>query len=75
MAPERDDTVRARTVEPSFGEPSFGEPSFGEPGFGEIDDWMFKGAIVLGVLVFLYIIVLGAGTFPWILIRFGWTNQ
>ena len=59
MAPERDDTVRARTA---------------EPGFGEVDDWMFKGAIVLGVLVFLYIIVLGAGTFPWILIRFGWTN-
>jgi hypothetical protein len=45
-----------------------------EPGFGETDDWIFKGAIVLGVIVFLYIIVLGAGTFPWILIRFGWTN-
>ena len=45
-----------------------------EPSFGETDDWLFKGAIVLGVLVFLYIIVLGAGTFPWILIRFGWTN-
>ena len=59
MAPERDDTVRVRTPEPSF---------------GEVDDWMFKGAIVLGVLVFLYIIVLGAATFPWILIRFGWTN-
>ena len=64
MPPPPDDTVRTRSP----------EPSFGEPGFGEIDDWMFKGAIVLGVLVFLYIIVLGAGTFPWILIRFGWTN-
>jgi hypothetical protein len=57
--PPPDDTVPTRTA---------------EPGFGESDDWMFKGAIVLGVLVFLYIIVLGAGTFPWILIRFGWTN-
>ena len=45
-----------------------------EPSFGESDDWLFKFAIVLGVVVFLYIIVLGAGTFPWILIRFGWTN-
>ena len=59
MTPDRDDPVVIRASEPSF---------------GEIDDWLFKWAIVLGVIVFLYIIVLGAGTFPWILIRFGWTN-
>ena len=58
MTPEQDDR-RVRAAEPSF---------------GEIDDWLFKSAIVLGIIVFLYIIVLGAGTFPWILIRFGWTN-
>ena len=58
MAPEPDDLAAGHA----------------EPSFSEIDDPMFKFAIVLGVIVFLYIIVLGAGTFPWILIRFGWTN-
>ena len=59
MVPDRDDPVVVRSS---------------EPGFREVDDRLFKFAIVLGVIVFLYIIVLGAGTFPWILIRFGWTN-
>ena len=59
MTPEREDAARVRSAEPAF---------------GEVDDRLFKFAIVLGVIVFLYIIVLGAGTFPWILIRFGWTN-
>ena len=45
-----------------------------EPAFSEVDDWIFKFAIVLGVVVFVYIVILGALTFPWILIRFGWTN-
>ncbi len=49
-------------------------PGSSEPSFSEIKDPLFKFSIVLGVLVFLYIIVLGAGTLPWILVRWGWTN-
>ena len=59
MARRSDDLVPSKTPEPSF---------------SEVKDPFFRFAIVLGVIVFLYIIVLGAGTFPWILIRWGWTN-
>lgn len=61
MAGRHDDLVRVR-------------PNSSEPSFSEVKDPLFKFAIVLGVLVFLYIIVLGAGTLPWILVRWGWTN-